>query len=147
MSPYPQPAEILLALLRARGIRTLREFEAGCIPLPACPRFITIGNAEVLTGQPFSCRGESAAGVSLRLRIRMHALRNASEQELLNLWFDAVLPALADAGLAVRNVQRGEIQYDCKIDRLVCEVNVTLEGLLRKTGLQSGEEGADAASC
>ena len=135
MSPYPQPAEILLALLRARGIRTLREFEAGCIPLPACPRFITIGNAEVLTG------------VSLRLRIRMHALRNASEQELLDLWFDAVLPALADAGLAVRNVQRGEIQYDCKIDRLVCEVNVTLEGLLRKTGLQSGEEGADAASC
>lgn len=140
MNRYPEPLVILCAQLRGRGIRTVMEYENGCIPLPACAKFISLGNAEISTGRPFTLGDEPAAGVTVKLRIRMHALRNASEQELLDLWFDEMLPVLAEAGLAVRQVSRGEIRYDSKIDRLVCEVILTLEGLLRKSGLQSRKE-------
>lgn len=144
MSRYPEPAEILIALIRSRGVRTLREFQAGTLPLPADRLFVTVGNADILAGTPFPFADGAAAGVTLKLRIRLHALRDSGEQELIDLWFDAVLPALADTGLSVRSVQRGDISYNSQIDRLVCEVTVTLEGLLRKTGLQSGKEDVHA---
>lgn len=123
----------ITAALRDAGIAAYTEFERCTQPIPDAGCFVTVGTEQFKMLPPVQDGDNTALPVTLTLRLRLHAAP-AQGTEALDTLRDRVMAALLcsrDPLLSVTGCEA--LAYQPQNGRLVAELHLSLDGLLRTT--------------
>ena len=120
-------AGALAAALLEKDVCAYTEYALRNAPVPDDDVFVTVGTQSCVYGeQAVRLGGGVTVPVCMTLRIRMHCKTNRNPDCLTALWYDCILPALAEMGLAVRGISLGACEYLKALDRLVQTAEITV---------------------
>jgi len=129
--------EHFAAALAAYEVTVITEYQRQGKPLPPEKEFVCVGLHEMLCGTPLRSGDGLALPAELTLRVQMLCTTDRNVRCLQELFETALIPALADSGIAVKRLAFGAVKHDAKSDRFVRECLITVPALL--TRMPSGD--------